>query len=185
MSYIPKIEEIKKFRLRLEIKQKELAKAVGVTTNMITQIETGRANPSAENFKKIIEYFYQKSDEHEMTLEDIWTMPLIFLTPRQTARDAKKYFDSTEDIDILPVLNNDKDRLLLGQISRVSFEKYLEKDLGEIIIRDILEETPPTFPHDTPKTWIKPILQIRESCVLVTKDNKITGIVNFWDYLDK
>ena len=65
MSYIPKIEEIKKFRIRLGIKQNELAKAVGVTTNMISQIETDRANPSAENFKKIIEYFYQKSDEHE------------------------------------------------------------------------------------------------------------------------
>ena len=110
---------------------------------------------------------------------------MIFLTPRQTAQDAKKYFDSTEDIDVLPVLNNDEDRLLLGQISRVSFEKYLEKDLGEIIIRGILEEAPPIFPHDTPKTWIKPILQIRKSCVLVTKDNKITGIVNFWDYFNK
>ena len=174
MSYIPKIKEIQKFRIRLGIKQNELAKAVGVTTNMISQIETGRANPSAENFKKIIEYFYQKSDENEMTLEEIWATPLIFLTPRQTAQDAKKYFDSTEDIDVLPVLNNDEDRLLLGQISRVSFEKYLEKDLGEIIIRAILEEAPPTFPHDTPKTWIKPILQIRKSCVLVTKDNKIT-----------
>ena len=185
MSYIPKIEEIKKFRLRLGIEQKELAKAVGISTNMISQIETGRANPSAENFKKIIEYFYQKSDEHEMTLEDIWATPLIFLTPRQTAQDAKKYFDSTEDIDVLPVLNNDKDRLLLGKISRKGFKKYLEKNLDEIIIRDILEESPPTFPHDTPKTWINPILQIRESCVLVTKENKITGIVNFWDYLDK
>ncbi len=185
MSYIPKIEEIKKFRIRLGIEQKELAEAVGVSTNMISQIETKRAKPSAENFKKIIEYFYQKSDEHEMTLEEIWATPLIFLTPRQTAQDAKKYFDSTDDIDVLPVLNNDKDRLLLGQISRVGFEKYLEKELGEIIIKDILEEAPPSFPHDTPKTWIKPILQIRKSCVLVTKDNKITGIVNFWDYFDK
>ena len=71
MSYIPKIKEIKKFRLRLGVEQKELAKAVGISTNMISQIETGRANPSAENFKKIIEYFYQKSDENEMTLEEI------------------------------------------------------------------------------------------------------------------
>ena len=50
---------------------------------------------------------------------------------------------------------------------------------------DILEEAPPTFPYDTPKTWIRPILQIKNSCVLVTKDNKITGIVNAWDYLSK
>ena len=65
------------------------------------------------------------------------------------------------------------------------FEKYEDKDLKTIIIKDILEEAPPTFPYDTPKTWIRPILQIKNSCVLVTKDNKITGIVNAWDYLSK
>ena len=65
------------------------------------------------------------------------------------------------------------------------FEKHLQKELGEIIIKDILEEAPPTFPYDTPKTWVRPILQLRKSCVLVTKNNKITGIVNAWDYLSK
>ena len=185
MSYFPKIEEIKKFRMKLGIEQKELANAIGVTTNMITQIETKRAKPNAENYQKIIEYFYRTSDKNETTLEEIWATPLIFLTPRQSALEAKEHFDSTEDMDVLPVLNNDKDRLLLGKISRVGFKKHLEKDLGEITIRDILEEAPPTFPYDTPKTWIRPILQIKNSCVLVTKDNKITGIVNAWDYLSK
>ena len=185
MSYIPTIDEIKKFRKKLGIEQKELANAVGVTTNMISQIETKRANPSAENYKKIIEYFYKISDKNETTLEEIWATPLIFLTPRQSGLDAKKHFDSKEDIDVLPVLNNNEDRLLLGKISREGFEKHLEKDLGEITIKDILEESPPTFPYDTPKTWIRPILQIKNSCVLVTKNNKIVGIVNAWDYLSK
>ena len=53
------------------------------------------------------------------------------------------------------------------------------------MINDILEESPPTFPHDTPKTWIRPFLQIRNNCVLVTKYGKIVGIVNYWDYLSK
>lgn len=185
MSYLPKIEEFEKFRLKLGIKQKELANAIGVTANMITQIETGRAKPNAENYQKIIEYFYRTSDKNETTLEEIWATPLIFLTPRQSALDAKEHFDSVEDIDILPVLNNDEDRLLLGKISRECFEKHLEKDLGDTTIKDILEEAPPTFPYDTPKTWIRPILQIKNSCVLVTKNNKITGIVNAWDYLSK
>ena len=49
MSYFPKFDEIKEFRTKLEITQGELAKEIGVSTNMITQIETGRAKPSAEN----------------------------------------------------------------------------------------------------------------------------------------
>jgi predicted transcriptional regulator len=187
MSYIPKIDEFEKFRKKLGIEQKELAKAIGVSTNMISQIETKRAKPSADNYKKIIDYFYQKSDKNELILEQIWATPVIFLTPRQSAQKAKEYFDSTLDIDVLPVLNNKEDKLPLGKVSRTSFENYFEKnhDLQDVTVNDILEEAPPTFPYDTPKTWIRPILQVRNSCVLVAKDNKISGIVNYWDYFSK
>lgn len=188
MSYIPSVDEIKEFRKKLGIEQNELAKAIGVTTNMISQIETKRANPSAENYKKIIEYFYHISDKNQVILEEICAHPLVFLTPRQPALKAKEYFDSTLDIDVLPVLNNEENMLLVGKISRINFEKYLKEnkiDVRTTIINDILEEAPPTFPYDTPKTWIRPILQVRNSCVLVTKNNKIAGIVNYWDYFSK
>lgn len=188
MSYIPNIDEIQKFRKKLGIERNELAKAIGVTTNMISQIETKRAKPNAENYKKIIEYFYQISDKNETTLEEIWANPIKFLTPRQSILKAKEYFDSTLDIDVLPVLNNEEDRLLLGKISRINFDEKMKDgklDLQTTIVKDILEEAPPTFPHDTPKTQIRQILQVRNSCVLVAKGNKITGIVNYWDYFSK
>ena len=188
MSYFPKFDEIKEFRTKLEITQGELAKEIGVSTNMITQIETGRAKPSAENYKRIFEHLYQKSDEREIKLEEIWATPLIFLTPGQTAQNAKEIFDGTEDIDLLPVLTNDNDRHLLGKITKKSLEEYLKKqnrNPNDIMINDILEESPPTVPHDTPKTWIRPFIQIKNNCVLVTKHGKITGIVNYWDYLSK
>lgn len=188
MSYLPKIEEIKEFRIKLGIKQSELAKAVGISTNMITQIETRRASPSAENYKKIFDYLYKKSDEKQMKLEEIVASPLEFLTPGKTAKDAKKIFDSSLDFDVLPVLNSDKDGLLLGKISRIGLEEYLEnnqKDLDSIMINDIIEESPPTFPHTASKESIRPILQERNSCVLVTKEGKIIGIVNYWDYFLK
>ena len=188
MSYFPKFEEIREFRTKLGITQNELAKVVGITTNMITQIETGRAKPSAQNYQKIIEHLYKKSDEKEIKLEEILATPIKFLTPGQTAQDAKEIFDSTEDFDLLPVFNNHTDRYLLGKISKIGLEKYLEnnrRELNSIIVQDILEEPPPTVPHDTPKTWIRPFLQIRNNCVLVTKNGKISGIVNYWDYLSK
>lgn len=187
MSYIPSISEIQEFRTKLGIKQNELAKATGVTTNMISQIETNRARPNAENFKSIIEYFYKKSDEHETKLESIMAMPVKFIRPSQSALDAKKAFDSFPDIDLLPVMTA-KDGSLLGKITRISLVNILKesnKDAQEIIINDILEESPPTIPYDTPKTWIRAFLQIRNNCVLVTKNGKIVGIVNYWDYLSK
>ena len=63
--------------------------------------------------------------------------------------------------------------------------KKQNRNPNDIMINDILEESPPTVPHDTPKTWIRPFIQIKNNCVLVTKHGKITGIVNYWDYLSK
>ncbi len=187
MSYFPKFDEIKEFRIKLNITQSELAKAIGVSTNMIGQIETDRAKPSAENYKKIFEYLYQKSDKKETTLEEIWTTPLIFLTPGKTAQDAKDIFDGEQDIELLPVLTNDKERYLLGKITKNGLEDYLEKnnrEINNIMVQDILEESPAIIPHGTPKTWITKFLQ-QNNCVLVSKNGKITGIVNYWDYMMK
>ena len=175
MVYFPKIEEIKMFRTKLGIKQVELAKAVDVTANMITQIESGRAKPSAENYAKIFEYLYRKSDENEMKLEKIWATPVISLNPNQTAQDAKEKFDNKDlDIDCLPVLMNEK--YLLGKITKTNLEDLLKKTNkkpSEIMIKDILEESPTTAPYDTPKTWITKFLQNRNECVLVTKNGKV------------
>ena len=187
MSYFPKFDEIKEFRIKLNITQSELAKAIGVSTNMIGQIETDRAKPSAENYKKIFEYLFRKSDEKEIKLEEIWATPLIFLTPGKTAQDAKEIFESEKDIELLPVLTNDKDRHLLGKITKKVLLEYLEKNNREanrIMIQDILEESPVTVPHDTPKTQITKFLE-QNNCVLVTKNGKITGIVNYWDHMMK
>lgn len=187
MTYLPKIAEIGMFRKKLGITRTELAKAIHVTSNMITQIESGRANPSAENYAKILKYLYKKSDENEMKLEEIMATPIIHLNPNQTAQDANKIFDDKgQDIDCLPVLLNDKH--LVGKITRNYLEELLKKTNKkpiDFMIKDILEESPPTTPHDTPKTWITKFIQSHKDCVLVTKNGKIVGIVNYWDYLTK
>jgi len=187
MPYFPSVTEVKNFRIKLEIKQHELAKKIGVSTNMITQIETGRAKPSAENYIKIFEYLYEKSSEKDKKLEEIWTTPIISLRPTQTAHDAKEIFDNSKfDIELLPVLT--KDNHLVGKITKQNLESHLQnsnRPADTIIINDILEESPPTAPYYTPKTWIKEFIQSHKDCVLVTKHGKIMGFVNYWDYLYK
>ena len=187
MSYFPKPEEIKRFRIDLRIKQNELARVVGVTTNMITQIETGRAKPSADKYVKIFEYLYKKSDENEVKLEEIWATPIKSIKPTQTVQDAKEILDDEKlDIDCLPVI--DKDGHLYGKITKKGLDDLFKKTSRKadaIIIKDILEESPPTASYDTPKTWIKMFIQNRNTCVLVTKYGKLTGFVNYWDYLSK
>ena len=187
MSNFPKLEEIKRFRVDLGITQKELAKAVGVSTNMITQIETGRTKPSADKYVKIFDYLFIKSDQRETKLEEIWSRPIISIKPTQTVKVAKKKLDDEKlDIDCLPVI--DKEGRLQGKITKKGLDDLFKKTRRKpdsIIIKDVLEESPPTAPHDTPKEWVKDFFQIQNNCVLVTKDGKIKGIVNYWDYLSK
>lgn len=175
------------FREKLGITQRKLAEATEVSTNMITQIETGRANPSVEKYVKIFNHLFKKSDEKEKLLGEICASPIRSIRPTQTAQDAKEILDNKKlDIDCLPVI--DKDGHLCGKITKEGLDDLFKKtrrNADSIIIKDILEESPPTAPYDIPKKWIRDLLQIRENCILVTKNSKLTGFVNYWDYLYK
>lgn len=46
-------EKIRKERINKNIKQVELAKEVGISNTFLSDIETGRGNPSIETLKKI------------------------------------------------------------------------------------------------------------------------------------
>ena len=46
ISNLPKVEDVKKYRIQSRLTQKELAEKAGVSTSMINQIESGRSMPS-------------------------------------------------------------------------------------------------------------------------------------------
>ena len=68
ISNLPKVEDIKKYRIKSRLTQKELAEKAGVSTSMINQIESGRSMPS---YNTAIEIFRSCGFEKNLEAENI------------------------------------------------------------------------------------------------------------------
>jgi len=64
---LPKVEDIKKYRIQSRLTQKELAEKAGVSTSMINQIESGRSMPS---YNTAIEIFRACGFEENLDAEN-------------------------------------------------------------------------------------------------------------------
>jgi len=61
------LEDIKKWRKSLEITQKELSKAAGISQSMISKMEKKNANPSYNLVLKIVEFLEKYESPKEKT----------------------------------------------------------------------------------------------------------------------
>lgn len=66
ISNLPKVEDVKKYRIQSRLTQKELAEKAGVSTSMINQIESGRSMPS---YNTAIEIFRACGFEENLDAE--------------------------------------------------------------------------------------------------------------------
>ena len=66
ISNLPKVEDVKKYRIQSRLTQKELAEKAGVSTSMINQIESGRSMPS---YNTAIEIFRACGFEEHLDAE--------------------------------------------------------------------------------------------------------------------
>ena len=100
-------ELIKKTRTKLKLTQKEFAKSLGTSQQMIAMIESGRRDISKSMIQPLkeiysIDYFESKSEEHKYTLK------VNFCTSNSSIRDMLKkltdMFDKIESIEIQEVM---------------------------------------------------------------------------------
>ena len=66
ISNLPKVEDVKMYRIQSRLTQKELAEKAGVSTSMINQIESGRSMPS---YNTAIEIFRACGFEENLDAE--------------------------------------------------------------------------------------------------------------------
>lgn len=184
MSYqFPDLKQIKIYREKLNIRQKELADAVKLSRAMITQIETGRSAPSYKKVVEIFNYLIRAVEAIPDSVGDVYPKkPVVFLHSVNKVKDALKILDNN-DFSCIPIIDGEGN--LKGKITRIRInEIYNKPKYREIFLRDILEESPPTVPHHTPTEWIMYFLT-PPNCVLVTKRGKIEGIITMYDVVEK
>ena len=180
---LPSLELIKQERERLSLSQKELAKMVDVSTSMITQIESGRCNPSYDTAKTIFEKLTNYEETQSDTAEDICTWNIVKLKVTNTIDDARKKMDSV-GISQIPIFNGKDPKGVVteqGILSRLA-DADDKSNYKKTKLEDIMEKIQAIVTHDTP---VKSIVQLIRTgkFLLVSKDAKF-GIITASDALN-
>lgn len=180
----PDLGQIKMYRESLGISQKTLAQKTGLKRPMIAQIETGRASTNYENVVRIFKYLIEQVGSIQKSVSAVCAEKIISLTPTHTLSQAKEIMREKK-FDCIPIC--DIQLNLKGKITSMGIATLTKsnKDDSEILISDIIEDSPPTVPHNTPVSWITHFLTNPGDCVLVTQKGKLFGIVTLWDLVFK
>jgi predicted transcriptional regulator len=180
---LPDLEEIKMRRRRLGLTQSRIAKEAGVSRSLIAKIEGRYANPSYEQAKKI----FETMDRLELAIPvreagQIHSPRVIFAEYDEPIRSAQRKMKD-EAFSQLPVRKDDR---IIGSITERGINaRIFEKEpseIGNLLVRDFLEEGFPQFSTKTPVSLIIPVLQMHQA-VLTMTEGKVAGIITNTDVL--
>ncbi|MGQ9543945.1 MAG: CBS domain-containing protein [Candidatus Bathyarchaeia archaeon] len=180
---LPQLEEIEKRRRSLGLRQKELARMVGISQSMIAKIESGRINPSYIKTKAIFDLLESLEKKRETKVKEIVQGNVVGIQKNETVSKATKIMHET-GYSQLPVFDGARlvgsitERTVLNQILSGKDPKILSKTLVETV----MDEAFPTVDEDTPITVISTLLQYSQA-VIVTRRGEIKGIVTKADLL--
>ncbi|MBU3913316.1 MAG: CBS domain-containing protein [Nanoarchaeota archaeon] len=181
----PDTNTIKHKRAELNITQKQLSQASGVSQSLIAKIESKKVSPSYEIIKRIFETFERLEHKKEDLCVKLLGKKLISINSKakvsQAAETMKKHA-----ISQLPVIDNNR---LVGTISESTiYNKILEggdkTNLLSQHVKTVMEDPLPTISAQTPKSVAMPLLKTN-SAILLTERDKIIGILTKEDFIAK
>jgi predicted transcriptional regulator len=184
---LPDLEEISSKRRRLDLTQSRFAKKAGVSRSLLAKIERGYANPSYMQAKKIFDTM-ERLEEARTKKSRLWeagqihSPGVIFAEYNEPIRSAQRKMKD-EAFSQLPVRKDDR---IIGSITERGinariFEKE-PREIGNLLVRDFLEEGFPQFSTKTPVNLIIPVLQMHQAVLTVT-EGKVAGIITNTDIL--
>ena len=180
---LPKLEDIKKRRNALNIKQDKLAEEADVTRAMISKIENGHHSISYRKAAKIFDFLEtRESDDMKegKTAGKICVTKLVTINSYNTIKTAKKRM-KPRGLSQLPVIDNG---VCVGLITIDSILNNMDAKKVENAMTEII---PTIISEDIVITRQIRALIHDSSCVLVSERNStsIKGIITDWDLLDK
>lgn len=177
----PDINEIKLKRIKLDLKQSELAYESGVSQSLIAKLESGNIEPSYSRVKKIFETLNRLEENKEHKCSEIMKNNLICVSDSDSVEKAAKLMRKHE-ISQLPVFNKGNAVGSIGEGTILTQLEKIEKEkLFKMSVKEIMEEPFPVVNKDTSIKTIIPLL--RDFPVLVSEKGKVTGIITKADLL--
>ncbi|MBI4214670.1 CBS domain-containing protein [archaeon] len=180
---IPELPQIKQRRLKLALKQGELAKLAGVSQSMIAKVESGRLEPSYSKAKKIFEALDATETGIQQKAKDIMSVTVHYVRENDTLKHVAKLMRE-KNISQVPVLRGS---LSVGGISETTIIERVNqgisiKALNSMLVKDVMDEPFPVIRDDTPVKAIYSLLEYSPA-LIVRGNGKIVGIISRADLL--
>ena len=189
---LPRLEEIRKKRKALDLKQREVAEGAGVSRVVINQIENRQTlkrkskkmyTPDYDIADRIFT-FLQKQEDSKMKrgkrAGEICATGLKTVSSDDTIKKAKRRMGSDGEISQLPVVDNEE------CVGLITSNSILDNENAEIV-KDAMVGKPTIIPEDMVVTQrIKELLD-DSPCILVSykKSSKLKGIIVAWDLIQR
>lgn len=178
---LPELDDIKRKRKNLELRQSELAKKAGVSQSLIAKLERRKIIPSYDKTKKIFDVLEKLELEKEKKAGDICNPDITGVDVQDKVKKAIEIMKKN-DFSQLPVFKNN---FPVGSISEKTILEELSQgryNVSDYLVEGIMEDSFPIIPEDLPLSSIISLLK-SNFAVLVTKKEKVLGIITKADLL--
>jgi predicted transcriptional regulator len=174
----PELSVIQEMRKKLGMSQRQLARALNLSSAMINQVESGVTQPSYETAKRIVEYLHQAGGD-KVKIGDICHKGVIRLSSSEKVSEAIKKMREN-DISQIPIIDKN---ICTGIITEEKITSLIDNEgiTKFTILNKVKEPAAPSFPYEYPAKPLRMLL-LYSRCILVTQNDRIYGIVTHQDF---
>ncbi|MCK9277241.1 MAG: CBS domain-containing protein [Methanoculleus sp.] len=178
---IPTPAELREKRLRMGLKQAEVARMAGISQSMVARIEAGSVDPRVSTLARIVEVL--RAAEHSaITAADVMNAPVLSVALDDPVSRAVEIMGQN-GISQLPVLENG---VPVGCISESAIMNAMEKggfhQTHQTLVQDYMEPGFPTVPPTAPIDTVVHLLHHNHAIVVLEK-GKVQGVITKHDLI--
>ena len=178
---IPTPAELREKRLRMGLKQADVARMAGISQSMVARIEAGSVDPRVSTLARIVEVL--RAAEHSaITAADVMSAPVFSVALDDPVSRAVEIMGQN-GISQLPVLENG---VPVGCISESAIMNAVEDgglhQTHRKVVQDYIEPGFPTVPPTAPLDTIVHLLHHNHAIVVLEK-GKVQGVITKHDLI--
>ncbi|MCK9306186.1 MAG: CBS domain-containing protein [Methanoculleus sp.] len=178
---IPTPAELREKRLRMGLKQADVARMAGISQSMVARIEAGSVDPRVSTLARIVEVL-QAAEHSGITAADVMHTPVLSVAPDDPVGRAIEIMGQN-GISQLPVLEGG---VPVGCISESAIMNAMEEgglhQTHRRLVQDYMEPGFPTVPPTAPIDTLVHLLH-HSHAIMVLDKGEVQGVITKHDLI--